>query len=269
MTGIFKSALFPGHVTHARLRPKEHKLAYKIYSLLLDLDELDVLHRRLRLFSVNRFNLFSFCEKDRGNGSATSLRAQIEDAMRSTGMKPDGGAIRLLTMPRILGWSFNPLSIFFCYNREDRLTAILWEVDNTFKQRHGYMIPVEAEQGERIVQTCDKAFYVSPFMDMKLRYEFEVQPPADKLAVRINTFDDEGLVLTARHLARRVELSDMALLRAFFAIPFLTLRVVGGIHWEALKIWAKGIKLRKRPSPPQDPISHIHHDMSRERNRVA
>jgi len=262
MTEPFKSALFPGHVTHARLRPKVHKLAYKIYSLLLDLDELDVLHRRLRLFSLNHFNLFSFREKDRGNGSAVSLRTQVEDAMRATDIEPDGGAIRLLTMPRILGWSFNPLSIFFCYNRDDQLTAILWEVDNTFKQRHGYMIPVEAEKGGRIVQTCDKAFYVSPFMDMKLRYEFEVQPPTDKLAVRINTFDDEGLVLTARHLARRVELTDAALLRAFFTIPFLTLRVVGGIHWEALKIWTKGMKLRKRPSPPQSPVSHIHHDIS-------
>ena len=262
MSEIFKSALFPGHVTHARSRPKVHKLAYKIYSLLLDLDELQALDTKLKLFSVNRFNLFSFREKDRGDGSAAPLRAQIEDAMRSTGIEPDGGAIRLLTMPRILGWSFNPLSIFFCYNRDDRLTAILWEVDNTFKQRHGYMIPVEADASGRIVQTCNKAFYVSPFMDMKLRYEFEVQPPAEKLAVRINTFDDEGLVLTARHLAHRVELNDAALLRAFFAIPFLTLRVVGGIHWEAVKIWLKGIKLRKRPSPPQAAISHIHSEIS-------
>lgn len=262
MSRLFQSALFPGHVTHARLRPKVHKLAYKIYSLLLDLDELEVLDRKLKLFSVNRFNLFSFREKDRGNGTATPLRAQVEDAMRGAGIEPDGGAIRLLTMPRILGWSFNPLSIFFCYNQAEQLTAILWEVDNTFHQRHGYMIPVEAGQAGRVVQTCDKAFYVSPFMDMKLRYEFEVQPPADKLAVRINTFDDEGLVLTARHLARRVELSDAALLRAFFAIPFLTLRVVGGIHWEALKIWLKGIKLRKRPQPPQAPVTHIRHEIS-------
>ncbi|MCL7999906.1 DUF1365 domain-containing protein [Brucella sp. 21LCYQ03] len=269
MTKVFKSALFPGHVTHARSRPKVHKLAYKIYSLLLDLDELQVLDKRLKTFSVNRVNLFSFFEKDRGNGSATPLRAQVEDAMRGAGIEPDGGAIRLLTMPRILGWAFNPLTEFFCYNRSDELVAILWEVDNTFHQRHGYMIPVEATQNGRIVQNCDKAFYVSPFMDMKLRYEFEVLPPSDTLTIRINSFDDEGLLLTARHLARRVELSDAALLRAFFAIPFLTLRVVGGIHWEALKIWLKGIKLRKRPMPPHEPITHIRHKTSQQRNEAA
>ena len=269
MRNSFQSALFPGYVTHTRLRPKVHKLGYKIYSLLLDLDELEVLHRRLRLFAVNRFNLFSFREKDRGNGSATPLRVQVEDAMRGAGIEPDGGAIRLLTMPRILGWAFNPLSVFFCYDRDGDLTAILWEVDNTFRQRHGYMIPVEGEQSGRIVQTCDKAFYVSPFMDMKLRYEFEVQPPADKLMIRINSFDDEGLLLTARHIAKRVELSDAALLRAFFTIPFLTLRVVGGIHWEALKIWLKGIRLRKRPQPPQKPITHIRNESAAQRNKAA
>lgn len=269
MTELFQSALFPGHVTHTRLRPKVHKLGYKIYSLLLDLDELEALHSRLRLFSVNRFNLFSFHEKDRGNGSVTPLREQVEDAMRGAGIEPDGGAIRLLTMPRILGWAFNPLSVFFCYNRGGELTAILWEVDNTFKQRHGYMIPVDGEQNGRIVQSCDKAFYVSPFMDMKLRYEFEVLSPADKLMIRINSFDDEGLLLTARHLARRVKLSDAALLLAFFTIPFLTLRVVGGIHWEALKIWAKGIGFRKRPQPPQFPVTHIRTENPPQRNRAA
>lgn len=144
----------------------------------------------------------------------------------------------------------------------------MWEVDNTFKQRHGYMIPVDSEQNGRVVQTCDKAFYVSPFMDMKLRYDFEVRPPANKLIIRINSFDDEGLLLTARHLARRVELSDAALLRAFFH-PFLTLRVVGGIHWEALKIWLKGIGLRKRPQPPKIPITHIRNENAPQRNKTA
>lgn len=269
MTGNFHSALFPGHVTHARLRPKVHKLAYKIYSLLLDIDELEMLDGKLKLFSLDRFNLFSFYRKDRGDASDVPLREQVERAMEAAGVKPDGGAIRLLTMPRILGWAFNPLSVFFCYNRGDELVAILWEVDNTFHQRHGYMIPVESDSNGRVVQSCDKAFYVSPFMDMKLRYEFEVSPPTDKLSIRINSFDDEGLLMTARHLARRIELTDAALLRAFFAIPFLTLRVVGGIHWEALKIWLKGIRLRKRPQPPQDPITHIRQESSQPRSEAA
>jgi uncharacterized protein len=257
MTKPLASALYPGHVTHARLRPKEHKLAYRIYSLLLDLDELDELDHRLRWFSVDRFNLFSFNRRDRGDGTGANLRAQVERAMRTAGIEPDGGPIRLLTMPRLLGWAFNPLSTFFCYRKNGELAAILWEVDNTFGQRHAYLIPVEKGPDGEIVQRCDKAFYVSPFMDMNLRYVFKLSPPGERLSITIDTFDAEGLLLTARHLARRTQLTDAALLKAFFAIPFLTLRVIGGIHWEALKLWRKGVLLRRRPPPPDRPVSVV------------
>ncbi len=257
MTPPLASALFPGHVTHARFRPKSHKLAYRIYSLLLDLDELDLLDRKLHFFSVDRFNLFSFHRKDRGNGSTADLRRQIETAMIAAGIVADGGPIRLLTMPRLLGWSFNPLSVFFCYGRDMSLKAILWQVDNTFGERHSYLIPVETREDDEVVQRCDKAFYVSPFMDMELRYVFRVAPPADTLKIVIQTYDRDGIVLTARHLGRREELTDRALIKAFVRIPFLTLKVVLGIHWEALKIWFKGVGLRKRPPPPAEPISFI------------
>jgi DUF1365 family protein len=268
MTPPFTSALFPGNVTHARFKPKIHKLAYRIYSLLLDLDELETLDRKLRFFSVDRFNLFSFHRRDRGDGSAIGLRRQIETAMTAAGIAVDGGPIRLLTMPRLLGWAFNPLSVFFCYGRDTSLKAILWEVDNTFGQRHSYLIPVEAGKETEIVQRCDKAFYVPPFMDMDLRYVFRVIPPGDRLKIVIETFDDDGVVLTARHLARRVELTDRALLKAFVTIPFLTLKVVLGIHWEALKIWLKGVRLKKRPPPPAEPVSFVHPSSSQIEARI-
>jgi DUF1365 family protein len=178
--------------------------------------------------------------------------------MRAAGVEPDGGPIRLLTMPRLLGWAFNPLSTFFCYRKDGALAAILWEVDNTFGERHAYMIPVQPGEGGEIVQRCAKEFYVSPFMDMDLRYEFRVRPPGELMSIGIDTFDAEGLVLTALHLARRSELTDRALINAFFSIPFLTLRVVGGIHWEALKIWLKGVRLRVHPAPPEHSVSVVH-----------
>ncbi|WP_337268225.1 DUF1365 domain-containing protein [Oryzifoliimicrobium ureilyticus] len=252
------SALMTGHVTHARLKPKQHNLAYRIYSLLIDLDELEVLNRRLRFFSVDRFNLFSFYRNDRGDRSGSDLRTQVERSMRNAGLECDGGKILLLTMPRLLGWAFNPLSVYFCYGRDEELKAILWEVDNTFGERHGYLIPVDPSQTNEIHQGCDKNFYVSPFMDMDLRYEFHVRPPQETMSIRIDTLDaQDELVLTARHLARRHALTDRALLSAFVKIPFLTLRVVGGIHWEALKIWLKGIRLRTRPRPPQEAVSVV------------
>ncbi len=266
MTVTIHSSLFPGRVTHARLKPRQHRLAYRIYSLLIDLDELETLDRRLKLFSLDHFNLFSFYRKDRGDRSGSDLKAQVEHSMRAGGIEPDGGAVRLLTIPRLLGWAFNPVSVFFCYGRDSELRAILWEVDNTFGERHGYLIPVEKHTGEEIVQRCHKAFYVSPFMDMDLRYEFKVFAPTEKLSIRIDTFDHEGLVMTARHLAKRVELTDASLLKAFLAIPFLTLNVIGGIHWEALKIWMKGIRLRVRPTPPEELVSFVHtasHDSKR------
>jgi len=257
VTPALASALFPGYVTHVRRRPRTHRLGYRIYSMLIDLDELDTLGARFRLFSINRFNLFSFHSRDRGDGTGISLRTQVDDALAAAGLAPDGGPIRLLTMPRVLGWSFNPLSIYFCYRRTGEIAAILYEVDNTFGERHSYLIPVEEMVAGEIRQTCQKGFYVSPFMDMNLTYAFRVKPPGAEFAVAIEVSDDEGTVLSACHRGRRVELSDRALLGAFLAIPLLALNVVAGILWEALKIWLKGVALRAHPKPPLNSISII------------
>jgi len=246
-----KSALYPGHVSHHRLRPRAHRLAYRIWSMWIDLDELPELDRRLKWFSVDRFNLFSFFRRDRGDGSERELRDQVEMKMRGAGVEPDGGPIRLFTMPRFLGFAFNPLSIFFCYRRSGEVAAILWEVDNTFGERHGYLLPVERVEDGEIRQNCGKAFYVSPFMDMDLNYGFAVRAPEERFSLTIEVSDDEGLLLTARQLARRVELSDRALIKLMFEIPFVTLRVIAGIHWEALKLWLKGVRLRARPAKPE------------------
>lgn len=256
MSGPLTSALYAGHVTHARVRPRQHRLAYDIWSLLIDLDELPALARRFRLLSIDRFNLFSFNARDRGDGSGRDLRAQVEAHMAAAGLVADGGRILLLTMPRVLGWAFNPLSVFFCYRRSGEMAAILWEVDNTFGERHGYLIPAcGAEDDGELRQTCAKRFYVSPFMDMDLTYTFGVRPPGERFSIRIEAADAEGAVLIARHAGRRHELSDRALLAAFAALPLQTLRVLGAIHWEALKIWRKGVALRERPPPPATLVS--------------
>ena len=248
------SAIYAGNVGHRRLRPRAHRLNYRVYSLLLDLDELEILDQRLRFFSVNRFNLFSFYTKDRGSSRGGSLREQVERAMRSAGIIPDGGRIALLTIPRVLGWSFNPLSVFFCYGADESLRAILWEVDNTFGQRHGYMLPVDHGERGVIAQTCAKELYVSPFMEMDQRYEFRVKAPAENLWFQINSFDHDGLILTTHLAARKVELTDASLIAAFLKMPFLTLKVVAAIHWEALKLWLKGVRLVARRPPPGAPV---------------
>lgn len=248
------SALYPGRVTHARTRPRRHRLAYRVFTLLLDLDELPALHRRLRLFSAGRFNLMSFAATDHGDGSATPLRAQIEAHLAAAGIAA-GGAIRVLCYPRVLGSVFNPLSTFFCHRPDGSLAAILYEVNNTFGERHSYLIPVEAPPGgaaanpdEPIRQSCPKAFRVSPFMAMAMTYHFTVRPPGAGVSVTVRGSDAEGTLITANFTGQRRPLTDRAILAAVLRHPLLAAKVVLGIHWEALKMLLKGL----RP-PPQRP----------------
>ena len=248
------SALYVGEVMHRRARPRVHRLRYRLFSLLLDLDEIDGIAARLRLFSRNRFNLFSFHDRDYAGGSPEPLRAQIERYLAAAGLDLGGGPIRVLTMPRILGFAFNPLSVWFCHDPGGALRAILYEVNNTFGERHGYLLPVEP--GAAIIrQTCAKAFHVSPFMAMDMRYAFRVIPPADRLAIAITGSDAQGPLIAAVHTAARRPLTDAALLRAFATHPLLPAKVVGGILWEALKLWAKRVPIHRRPAPPSHSIT--------------
>jgi DUF1365 family protein len=222
--------------------------------MLLDLDEIDALAGKLRLFSHNRFNLFSFHDQDHGEGKTTSPSDRIERHLREAGIET-GGPIRLLTMPRILGYAFNPLSIYFCHRHDDSLSAIFYEVNNTFGQRHNYLIPVAPDAKAPIRQESRKSFYVSPFMSTNMVYTFSVVPPGKDLAVSVIGRDTEGPLIVAKLAAKRRELSDTALARAFCAYPFLTLKVIAGIYWEALLIWLKGIRLQHRPSPPDQSVT--------------
>lgn len=245
------SGLYPGLVVHTR--PGVHRLAYRIFMLLLDLDELDELDRRLKLFGHGRFALMGFYQRDHLAGSRVPLKAQVEGHLVAAGL-PHGGPIRLLCMPRILGGVFNPLSVYFCHDARGLLSAILYEVSNTFGQRHSYLIPVE--QGAVVRQSCGKGFYVSPFMDMDLTYAFRIVPPGDSALVAVDVCDSAPK-LSAMFSGRRVELSDAALLKAWLGHPLMTLGVMAAIHWEALKIAFKGQRLRRRPPAPAAPVTVV------------
>jgi DUF1365 family protein len=265
------SALYSGAVVHQRMRPKRHRLRYRVFSLLLDLDELPALSRRLRLLSLNRFNLFSIHLADHGAGEPQGPRAHVERQLQAAGL-PTGGAIRLLTMPRILGYAFNPISVYYCYAPAadraaagaERLQALLYEVNNTFGQRHSYFVqvpqPQDADDGQAqdtIHQQCSKRLYVSPFLGMEMHYRFRMLPPGERLSVGVQACDGEGTVLAAALQARRRPLTDATLLAAFFTHPLLTLKVVGAIHWEALRLWLKGVRLQPRPAPPPHPVTIV------------
>jgi uncharacterized protein len=241
------SGLFPGVVAHARMKPRRHALRYRIFMLLLDLDEVEALDRGLKLFSLSRFNLVGFDPRRHGDGSATPLKRQVETLLANAGIA-HGGPVRMLAMPRILGTGFNPLTVYFCHRPGGALSAILYEVNNTFGERHSYLIP--ADEGAVVEQACGKEFYVSPFMDMDLSYAFRIRSPGEAVQVAVDVDDAGGRVLTASFAGERREFSDGALLRAWLTHPWMTLGVLAAIHWEALAIWLKGERVRKRPRAP-------------------
>lgn len=232
------SALYAGHVVHARLRPRRHKLHYRVFSLLLDLDEIAELSKGLRLFGHNRAAIFSFHDSDHGDGSG-ELRPWVLGQLAQAGVTLSNPRISMLCYPRIFGYVFNPLTVWFCSDG-DELKAILYEVHNTFHERRTYVIRVEP--GTSVIeQSCAKELYVSPFVPMDCSYKFHIEPPAEKVLVSIDESDDKGLLLKASFSGERREMSDRTLLGALFAYPLMTLKVWGAIHWEALKLWTKGV----------------------------
>ena len=255
MSAPLASALYEGAVMHQRLRPRLHRLRYRIFQMLIDLDEAPRLD--LRLFSHNRFNLLSFHDSDHGAGDGRPLRPYVEGRLAEAGIDLDRGAIRLLCMPRVLGHAFNPLSLYFCHRPDGALAAIMYEVSNTFGQRHSYLIPVEAGPGPTVRQVCEKLFHVSPFMDMEMSYAFDIRPPGEALFVGVRTSDAQGQMLLATFAAARKPLSDLAILKAFLGHPLLGLKVLAAIHWEALKLWLKGVRLRPQPPAPAEAVTLV------------
>lgn len=248
-----QGALYLGRVMHRRLNPVAHRLEYRVFSMLVDLDALDALDRRLTLFSRGRFNLFSFYDRDYGSGEPGDLAAYIRKVLAESGLACDG-PIRLLCYPRMLGYAFNPLAVYYCHHRKGALAAVIYEVRNTFGGRHSYLIPVEEDAGV-IRQAADKNFHVSPFMPMQMRYHFRLTRPGEDIAVAIRQTGAGGAVMNAAFTGARVDLTDWRLLRAFFAYPLMTVKVIAAIHWEAFRLLLKGMKPVKGAQDPAYPVT--------------
>lgn len=254
-----RSCLYVGRVTHARLQPVSHRFSYRVFSLLLDIDEIGGIARRLRLFSYNRWSLFSFHDRDHGPRDGTPLRLWIERQLRRADIDIEGGPVRLLCFPRILGYVFNPLSVWFCHRPDGELAAILYEVHNTFGESHSYLISVRdtESRGGSIAQGCNKAFHVSPFIGMAARYRFRLRLPGERLQLLIRQDIPDGQNLIASHTGQRRPLTDRALMRVFATHPLMTVKVMAAIHWEALRLWLKGAPYHRRPAPPETPTTVV------------
>ena len=237
------SCIYNGEVTHTRFKPVRHFLKYKTFSLLIDLNEINLLDKSIGIFSYNKFNIFSFYDKDHGDRDGGNLKDWVISNLKKFQINENITNIKILCYPRILGYVFNPLSIFYCYEK-DKLVAIFYEVKNTFNEQHTYIFKIK--NNEEIIQKCRKKFYVSPFMDMETFYNFKLLNPKDKLSVFIKQTDADGTILTATQTGDKKEFSFKQLAINFLKYPLMTIKIIGSIHYEALLLWKKGAIYRKR-----------------------
>ncbi len=242
---IKESCIYSGNVIHKRFKPKEHFFKYRVFSLFVDLSEIKLISKKILFFSYNRFNLISFFDKDHGDRNGSNLSEWVIKNIKKQGIETKNIKIKLLCYPRILGYVFNPLSIFFIYDKNSCLIAILYEVKNTFGEQHTYIFKIQ-NKSKLVENNCQKKFFVSPFMDFDSTYYFKILYPEDTLSVVIDQRDKEGKLLFASQDGKRIDLSSKNLLFLYLKHPLMTFKIISAIHFEALRLWTKGIKLVKK-----------------------
>jgi len=250
------ACVYSAEVMHQRFTTAQYRFRYRIFSLLLDIDGIEQAAASTRLFSLNRFNLLSFHAADHLPEGETDLRAWAERVLAGGGI--DGGRlkIRLLCFPRLLGWVFNPLSLWYCETPEGRPAAVIAEVRNTFGERHCYLLkPQAGEENWPLRQRHTKEFHVSPFIGMQAEYDFRLSRPDERLGVLIREYEGDRLMLVASQTGSRRPFTDGQLFLQVLRVPLQTLKVFAAIHWQALKIWAQGARFHRKPAPPIEEVS--------------
>jgi uncharacterized protein len=250
------SCLYQCEVWHQRLAPKRYALRHALFMCYIDLDELDELAGRSRLFSRNRWNLYSFRDDDHMPGigpTGLSLKQRLETYLASHAIVLGAHSrIRLLTLPRILGYVFNPISIYYCFEHPAAApVCAIAEVGNTFGEQKLYLLRTASPQDDELfTMRVPKHYYVSPFSSLSLEFAFNLRLPAQALHLRVDDYDGEQRVLRSGLSGRREPLSDARLFWFLFKYPFLTLQVIGLIHWHALCLWLKGLPWHRKADSP-------------------
>ena len=242
---IKESSIYIGNVIHKRFKPKIHFFKYKVFSILLDLSEINLLDKSLKIFSHNKFNIISFYDVDHGPRDGTSLKKWVTKNLIENQINTEEIKIKLLCYPRIFGYVFNPLSVFFIYNKKSELISILYEVKNTFGEQHTYIFKIN-ENDNLIKNTCKKKFHVSPFIEMDCNYFFRILKPAEKISVIIDQYQSNEKILYASQDGKRTNLTSSELMKSYLKHPLMTFKIISAIHFEAFKLWIKGIKFVKK-----------------------
>ena len=239
------SSIYNGTVIHKRFKPKTHFFKYKVFSLLIDLSELNHLSKKISFFSHNKFNLISFYEKDHGDRDGSSLISWVKKNLEDNNIQSQNIKVKLLCYPRILGYVFNPLSVFYVYDLNEKLICILYEVKNTFGEQHTYIFRVNNDQN-LYQHNCTKKFHVSPFIEMNCKYFFRLLKPGEKISVIIDQYQTDEKILYASQDGKRVDFNTKELIKSYIKHPLMTFKIILAIHFEAFKLWSKGIKFIKK-----------------------
>ena len=247
--------LYFTHVMHRRLFPVKYRFVYRVFSVYLDIDRLDEIAAGSRLFSHNRWNLLSLHDKDHGARDGAPLRHWIDQQLARHDIDLQGGSVKLLCFPRVFGYGFNPLSLWYCFHKNGELKAVMGEVSNTFGESHGYLLHDQGESLQWPVrQSRTKCFHVSPFIGMNSDYHFRLSEPGEHLNVLIRQFEDKELMLVAAQQGDSSPFNDRNLFRALISIPWMSAKVIVMIHWQALKIWLSGGRFHKKPATSSEEV---------------
>jgi DUF1365 family protein len=250
---MIKQCLYPCSVMHRRYGDLGYRFNYDIFTALFDIDALEETNLKKRWFSLNRWNLISLRAKDHLPAGEQDFRAWVERCLADKDVHQVPHKIFLLAMPRVLGFVFNPLTVWFCLDEKDQPIAILCEVRNTFGEKHIYLL--EAGQQWPVRSSMEKIFHVSPFMDLEGGYAFSFHAPNEQLRMSILLNDQQLPKLSATQTGNAVEFSDRQILKQVIRFPFLSAKVLGAIHWHALKLLLKGARFHRKPEPPMIEVS--------------
>ena len=242
---IKNSFIYSGNVVHKRFKPKVHYFKYKVFSLLIDLSEIESMEKNLKIFSFNKFNIISFYNKDHGARDGSSIKDWVINNLKKNNIDTNDIKIKLLCYPRIFGYVFNPLSVFYIYDKNLNLISILYEVKNTFGEQHTYIFKTGIRHN-LLQHMCKKKFHVSPFIEMNCIYFFRLLKPGNKISVIIDQNDEDGKILYASQDGVKSELTNVNLIKSYLKHPLMTFKIILAIHFEAFRIWTKGIKFIKK-----------------------
>lgn len=247
MPAVTEPRLYLSSVIHRRHDRHAMHFHYRIFRMLLDVERLEESASDTRLFSIDRWNLFSFRRADHGPRDGSDLKPWAEALLQANGIDTGGGKILLLAMPRLFGYAFNPLSIWYCLDTEDRLCAVICEVRNTFGDYHTYVLNKHDRDTRYLEENRAKSFHVSPFMAISGDYHFRIDMPRDDYLLQIEYTDGPQRLLTAVEKGKPGKFGDRGLLGILAVMPLVTFKVMTAIHWEALKLWLRGARIYRYP----------------------